>query len=118
MKTNNIFNDVIKAYLDERARKDELFSVSYNKKNKNINDCCIYIKNRAKRMQSGGCAVVSDDEVFGWAIHYYDEDDIKIGSQVNCHVQTNKTAVKTESKKEKAKPRKREESNVQQLTLF
>ncbi len=29
-------------------------------------------------MQSDGCTVISDEEVFGCAVHYYDEDDIKV----------------------------------------
>lgn len=41
-------------------------------------DSLIPQTDRAKKMQSGGCAVISDEEVFGCAVHYYDEDDIKV----------------------------------------
>ncbi|MBF0762589.1 PcfK-like family protein [Dysgonomonas mossii] len=78
MSANNSFQDTIKAYLDKRAQEDSLFAVTYAKENKNIKDCCSYITDRAKKMQSDGCAVISDEEVFGCAVHYYDEDDIKV----------------------------------------
>lgn len=75
---SNKFEETIKAHLDKRALEDTLFAATYAKENKNIKDCCAYITGRAKKEASGGCAVISDEEVFGWAIHYYDEDNIKI----------------------------------------
>ena len=36
--------DAVKAYLDKRAAEDELFAKSYAKPNKNIADCCKFIK--------------------------------------------------------------------------
>ncbi len=95
MATNNnsSFQDTIKAYLDKRAidkraQEDSLFAVTYAKENKNIKDCCSYITGRAKKVQSGGCAVISHEEVFGWAIHYYDEDDIKVEKTPNVRSET------------------------------
>ena len=69
---NNSFQDTIKAYLDKRAEEDSLFAVTYAKENKNIKDCCSYITSQAKKQASNGCAAISDDAVFGWAVHYYD----------------------------------------------
>lgn len=39
MKGTEHFKQAIKAYLDERAKTDELFAVSYAKENKNLDDC-------------------------------------------------------------------------------
>lgn len=40
-----------------------------------------------KLKKRGGNAVfMSDDEVFGLAVHYYDEDDIKVSKQTNYKV--------------------------------
>ena len=72
MSANNSFQDTIKAYLDKRAEEDPLFAVTYAKENKNIKDCCSYITSQAKKQASNGCAAISDDIVFGWAVHYYD----------------------------------------------
>lgn len=70
--------DAIKNYLDERAANDPQFARNYAKKDKDIDKCFKYIVGVAsKRAVSGACCMTSD-EVFGLAVHYYDEDDIKI----------------------------------------
>lgn len=119
---NNSFQDTIKAYLDKRASEDSLFAVTYAKENKNIKDCCSYITGRAKKVQSGGCAVISHKEVFGWAVHYYDEDDIKIEKTSNTRSEVKTSAPKKtvekkpEAPKLKLKPAKK--SDVGQYNLF
>lgn len=71
------FKEAIKRYLDERAKNDEQFAVSYAKENKSIKECCEYIIGEVRK--SGGNVVAkSDEEVYGLAVHYYDEDDIKV----------------------------------------
>ena len=70
------FENTIKSYLDERAKTDELFAKSYTKPNKNLKECCSFILGEAKKR--GSAVAMSDAEVFGMAVHYYDEDDIKV----------------------------------------
>lgn len=100
MKTSNQFKETIKAYLDKRASEDELFAVTYQKENKNLDECCNYVMKCAK---DGGCAAYSDDEVFGWAVHYYDEDDIKNIKTISGKVIINKSVELTEEDKAQAK---------------
>ena len=76
MSKQNPLKEAIHSYLDERAKVDELFAVTYKKKNKSIDECCTYIMGEAKKRGNAVC--MSDDEVFGLAVHYYDEDNIKI----------------------------------------
>lgn len=45
--------------------------------NKNITDMFKYIENQARKQAVNGCAMIEDQEVFGWAVHYYDEDSVK-----------------------------------------
>lgn len=66
----------IKNYLDERAKNDELFAKAYAKPNKNIDECYKYILGEARK--KGTEVGMSHEEVYGLAVHYYDEDDIKI----------------------------------------
>ncbi len=117
---NNSFQDTIKAYLDKRAQEDPLFAVTYAKENKNIKDCCSYITGRAKKVQSGGCAVISHEEVFGWAVHYYDEDDIIVEKTSNVRSEVMTSASKSELKKEatKAKLKPKKKDDVGQLSFF
>lgn len=116
MKTTDPFKNTIKEYLDKRAAEDSLFAVSYAKEGKNIDDCCTYITGRARKKASGNCAVISDDEVFGWAVHYYDEDDIKFEKSSNVKTVVGTSPKKTDVPKMKIKPKKKED--VGQLSLF
>lgn len=73
MKGTDNFKKTIKAYLDRRAQEDSLFAVSYAKEGKNIEECCNFIMNTVKE---SGCNGFSDEEIYGMAVHYYDEDQI------------------------------------------
>ncbi len=77
-KTNDTAKDAIKKYLDHRAATDELFAASYAKKNKTLDECFSYILSEARKRGTHVC--MTDDEVFSLAVHYYDEDDIKISA--------------------------------------
>lgn len=68
----------IKDYLENRARTDELFAEKYANPEKSIDECCEYITGEAYARAKDGMAVISDEEVYGMAVHYYDEEDIEI----------------------------------------
>lgn len=119
------FENAIKNYLDKRAESDRLFAESYKKENKSIQECCKYIYSQAKKLLAkGGNAVgVDDDTVYGWAVHYYDEDDIKV-ENVKGIVETVapvKASVKLEKTVEQKTIRKKTKQNLfdeRQLSLF
>lgn len=102
MKATNDFKNTIKSYLDERAKTDELFAKAYAKTNKNLDEYCSYIMGEAKKR--GSAVAISDDEVYGMAVHYYDEDDIKVNKIPGSYrVSTPSTKVElTEADKKKA----------------
>lgn len=101
MKSTNHFKNTIQAYLEERAAGDPQFEWAYiTKENKSIDDCITYILNA---VQKSGCNGFTDDEVFGMAVHYWDEDDIEIGNPINCNVVVNHTVILTEEEKEQAR---------------
>lgn len=68
----------IKKYLDNRAKTDELFAAKYANPKKSIDECCKYITGEAYARAKDGTAVISDEEVYGMAVHYYDEENIEI----------------------------------------
>lgn len=72
------FEKIIKEYLEGRAKSDAIFAEKFfercAKEEKAIEGCCSYIKSMAKKEAQGGCAVIEDDKVFGWAMHYFDEN--------------------------------------------
>ena len=74
MKSSQDFKKAIQAYLDLRAKTDKLFAVSYAKTNKNLDDCCNYILGEAKKR--GNAVAMTDEEVYGMAVHYYPHSKI------------------------------------------
>lgn len=97
MKATDTFKKTIEAYLTERAKSDVLFAVSYAKPTKNIDECINYILGA---VQKSGCNGFEDAEIFGMAVHYYDEDKLEIGQlPTNCSVVVNHAVVLTEEDK-------------------
>lgn len=137
MKSTEVFKQTIKSYLDKRAAEDELFAFTYSKEGKSLDKCIDYIFNT---VQNSGCNGFTDDEIFGMAVHYYDEDDIKVAdSPFRGSVVVNHKVELTEEEKQEArkkaiddliaeerkklthKPAKtvgKPEAEVQQVSLF
>ena len=99
-KGTQAFNDTIKAYLEERAENDALFAVKFANPSKSVDDCVTYILNQ---VQKSGCNGFADDEIFGMAIHYWEESEIEVGNPINCKVVVNHTVELTEEEKEEAR---------------
>ena len=75
-KSSKATIDRIRQYLEERAGRDELFAAAYAKEGKSVEECFRYILTEARKRGTAVC--MTDEEVFGMAVHYYDEDDIKV----------------------------------------
>jgi len=100
MKSTERFKNVIKKYLDNLAQTNEQFAQMYSKPNKNIDDCITYILNT---VQKSGCNGFAPNEIYGMALHYYDEDVIEVGKPIDCRVVINEPVVLTEEEKAEAK---------------
>lgn len=111
MKATEHFKQTIKAYLDERAKNDELFAVSYAKENKNMDDCVTFILNQVKRSK---CMGLTDEEVYSLAVHFFDEEDIEIGNPIACNVIVNHTVELTEEEKAQARQEALKEYQAEQ----
>ena len=86
----NPFQKFIKAYLDKKAEKDEIFAQNYKKPKKSIERCVAYIitqmAKKAFEVKGQGkmaicCGMDADldkSDVINFAVHYYDEDDLAI----------------------------------------
>ncbi|MGN1275549.1 MAG: Cas9 inhibitor AcrIIA9 family protein, partial [Floccifex sp.] len=64
-------NENIKKVCDYLASRND---VDKDKEGKSIDEMWKYIVRKAKEKSVNGCAVLSDDEVYGLAVHFYDED--------------------------------------------
>lgn len=100
MKPTNPFKAAIQKHLESVAQKDQLFAETMKKEGKNIDDCITYIMNQ---VQKSGRQGFTDDEVYGMAVHYYDEDKIKIGKPIKAKVVVNQVVELTEQDKADAK---------------
>ena len=96
MKGTDHFKRTIQMYLEQRAEEDALFAKNYRDPAKNIDDCVTYILNY---VQKSGCNGFTDGEIFGQAVHYYDENEIEVGKPMNCQVAVNHVVELTEEEK-------------------
>lgn len=113
MKGTENFKRTIQAYLEERAKVDDLFAKSYAKPNKNIDDCITFILNE---VQKSGCNGFEDDEIFGMAVHYYDEDNLSVGEKISCEVVVNHKVELSEEEKQELKEKARKDFYQEQLS--
>lgn len=130
------FKEIVQKYLQERAAEDPLFAPRLANPEKSVDECCRYILGEARKR--GTSVVMSDSEVFGMAVHYYDEENIKVEKvSSGCSVSSPRKVELTEEEKKaareaaikrlaeeeyrslKKKPAKRKaDTDVQQMSLF
>jgi len=106
----------IAEYLKERAALDALFAPSLEKEKKSLGGCWNYILSEARKKAENGCACLEDEEVFNMAVHYYDEDDIKVSS-VHIEAEVSHQPVKS-SQPAKSKSVKKKDKADGQMTIF
>ena len=96
MKGTDHFKEVIKNYLDNRAKEDELFRAKYETTTRTIDDVVNYIFHA---VQQSGCCGFSDMEVYAMAVHAIDESNLEIGKPMDCNVVVNHHIELTEEEK-------------------
>lgn len=102
----NTFETAIKNYLDKMAADDPFFKDKYENPNKSIAECCKYIISEVSKKRNGQqCVPVEDEEVYGMAIHYYDEENLKV-DETPQNVKVAAPQETTEKPANKRKPRK------------
>lgn len=100
MKGTDHFKKTILMYLEQRAEEDQLFAKSFSNPAKNIDDCVTYILNYVK---NSGCNGFTDGEIFGQAIHYFEENEIEVGKPTDCQVVVNHVVELTAEEKAEAR---------------
>lgn len=108
LKTTDIMNEfekTIKAHLDKVAKEDPDFRAKYEEalsgkgKKKDIAACCNYIIAEVRKTGRQG---FTDDEVFGLAMHFYDEAGIESpAKQTGVKVVVNRRVELTEEDKKR-----------------
>ena len=67
--------ELVLAYLQENA--SDVLAEKINNGTKTMAGCWDFITKEARKMATNNCAAVDDATVYGWAIHYFEEDDIE-----------------------------------------
>lgn len=92
------------------SRKD--MNEKYLNEEKSLTQMIEFIKAKAKEKATNGVAMIEDDEVYSWAIHYFDES--------NKDLKISKTESDVEVKEEKKSTVKKNKNWIPegQLSLF
>ena len=123
LETKNKQEEIIKNYLEENASEVLAKKINNGVKiikdnktlinKKNLESFMKYAANAARKSAVNNCAIIEDEIVFGWAIHYFEEDEIEgvlyneDGSKFEPKIEIKKQ-VKNENKIEINKPKKEE----------
>jgi len=70
--------EIIKKYMEQRANEDPTIAANLLKPTKSWENCFKYINAEARKLAVNGCAFVEDQIVYGWAVHYWDEDGLDV----------------------------------------
>lgn len=112
-------DEAIKAHLDGMAAGDPVFAEKLKNPKKSLKECIQYIQGEVFHEYVKGatrngvaCAAPSRAEVFGMAVHYYDEEDVKIRAISTPHSGSGKTE-KELTEEEKAKIQKAAEAKYE-----
>ena len=114
------FEEALLKYVEENA--SDVLVEKINGSEKTIKECAGYIISEARKKQHNQCTVMSDAEVYGLAIHYFEEDSIKASgwSTNTAKVEQSdkpKKAAESSKKNDKHKAAKKNEFNGQ-ISLF
>ena len=113
-------------YLLKRIETDLPLREKLESTAKTLKGCVDYCKEQARKHAEDGCAMITDEEVFEWCVHYFLEDSIKEGSK-NSSASTNKVKDKESVTKPNKTPQSKnstknkkdiKENFMEQLSLF
>ena len=96
------YKRMIAQALQKRMDEDPLFKAKCEESSKTLDGVLAYVKREARKQNEGGCAVIADEEVYQWAVHYVLEDSLDCESKA----ETPKSVAELDRKKTEEKPKK------------
>lgn len=70
------YKRMIAQALQKRMDEDPLFKAKCEESEKTLDGVLSYVKGEAEKQREGRCAVIPDEEVYQWAVHYVIEDSL------------------------------------------
>lgn len=99
-QVTDYFEQCISKWLEAERKKDPIFDKKVAESKKDVQGCCNFILKQVKASKQCGYA---DEEVYGMARHYFDEESIKDpGKQDQCRVVVSGHVDLSESEKAEA----------------
>jgi len=94
-------------------------NIKYINIEKSLKGMTEFIRGEAKKQAENGVAIIEDEVVYGWAIHYFDESNEKLG--INRKPDNNAEEIEVE-KVVNIKPKivkiHKQDNNIEQISLF
>lgn len=116
LKAENNAQEVVLKYLETNV--SEVLAEKIKSGNKTLGQCWTYIVKQAQKQKQGNCACIPDMEVFGWAIHFFEEDEITEEETTKPVAKAEVKEVKKVEKSGKKKEAPKEELLPGQMTIF
>ena len=77
LKTNDEFEQAIADAVVKQCEQIPAFIDKVLNEKKTLNECCEYIVAEAKKIAKNNKVSVKDETVYGWALHYFEEENLK-----------------------------------------
>ena len=100
-KLDKKYAQAIANYLLNRIETDECLKAKIEETNKTLKGCVEYVKKEAKKQAEDNVAIIEDQQVYEWAVHYFLEDSIDYEPKEKPSKKKNKNDDKEEEEKEK-----------------
>ncbi len=75
-KLDLAYKKIIADHIVKRLDNDEHLLNKMSETKKTLTGCLNYVKSEAKKQAQDGVAVIPDEDVFNWCVHYFLEDSI------------------------------------------
>ena len=105
---------LVLAYLEENA--SDVLVEKINSGKKTMEDCWDFIMKCAEKKLNKKDGAIKDDVVFGWAVHFFEEDSILVKPKTQENGSKEPKKEEKEPVKTKPEPKKSELDN--QISLF
>lgn len=121
------FKEWLQGQLKQMAETDENFKARFEDEKKSLEECVQYIFEKAhEEAKNEKCVGIEHTDVLNWAVHYYQEEDVKPKGSVQAKVATTpappsgtkEKSTKVVEMKPKARKQKANTAKAMELDLF
>lgn len=120
LKAENANEQRVLVYLEENA--SDVLAEKINVGIKTLKGFFAYARGEAQKLAINGCACIDDQTVFGWAVHYFEEEEIKepaMPQEPKSVIKATEVTKKTEKQKSvEVKKKAAKKSTDSQMSFF